>query len=286
MEPRWQDPDDRAVNAQVIPPSLVHKLDPAQQLVHTAVREGENAGWRMSVTCPSDLSATSPVTAGLWSLVGLEVMRQVGTVLAHIDGGVPTGWAFMLDELAFTGFEPGTLPLDVPAGTTPYVVTRASDVVRRKGAVAGLVAHGDLWVDGRWVARGVGSFRCVDPQTYRAVRRHAPDPATVLPRHDGALLCDVEQGSGRLRARLGWDSDDALFFDHPLDHVPGMLFGAAALQAHARLTGAQARVIQLRFHRYGELVSPISMTSTADGGVSTTTFEQDGAVVAESRCEV
>ncbi len=281
----WQDPDPGAAKPQVIPPSLVHKLDPAQQLVHTAQREGENSAWRMTVTCPRDFSATSPVTAGLWGLVGLEVMRQVGTALAHLEGGVPTGWAFLLDELAFTAFEAGSLPLDTPAGSPLYVVTRASDVVRRKGVVAGLVAHGDLWAQGQWVARGVGTFRCVDPRTYRAVRRHAPDPASIPPRHDGALLLDVDPGPGRLRARLGWDSDDALFFDHPLDHVPGMLFAAASLQAHARLTATQARAIDLRFHRYGELVGPISMSSSSDHGASTTTFEQDGAVVAQSRCE-
>ncbi|MFI8191960.1 AfsA-related hotdog domain-containing protein [Streptomyces sp. NPDC085946] len=78
-------------------------------------------------------------------------------------------------------------------------------------------------------------------------------------------------------------------FDHPTDHVPGMLLLEAARQAAHRLAGpgtVLTPVMASRFHRYVEFDSPclvrarLLTTGTASGEVQVAA-EQNGAIAYE-----
>ncbi len=86
---------------------------------------------------------------------------------------------------------------------------------------------------------------------------------------------------GRVRAVLGWRHPDPFFFDHPLDHVPGMLFAQAALDAHVMLRGRPAWAIAVECTRFAELDDPVEITAEDDGARCVTVFEQYGRQVAK-----
>jgi hypothetical protein len=78
-----------------------------------------------------------------------------------------------------------------------------------------------------------------------------------------ALAADVvlaEPAPGRTdRRRLRVDTAHPVFFDHPLDHVPGMLLLEAARQAALLQTGGERapNAYDAVFHRYAELDEPL-----------------------------
>ncbi|EGX54788.1 A-factor biosynthesis enzyme, partial [Streptomyces zinciresistens K42] len=86
--------------------------------------------------------------------------------------------------------------------------------------------------------------------------------------------------------QLRVDTSHAVFFDHPLDHVPGMLLLEAACQAvRARPeNGAHTPVsFHTVFHRYAELHLPLWIEAArgADGpggGVRITGVQGESAV--------
>ncbi len=266
---------------------LVHKRHPDQQLVQ-AVRHNstDDREWIIAVRLPADFAIVSPPTAGLPALVGLEVMRQVGTVLAHEAADVPRDYAFMLATLTFAALDTADLPMTPTRPDSAHVRAQVSDLAYRKGVASGLTARGTLHYDDRQVADGAGQLRCLDATAHHAVRRHAPRLQDIPARHDSQLLLDVERDETGMHARLGWDGDDLFFFDHPLDHLPGMLPAAAALRAHQDLLGTPARSVALTCHRYGELVADITVDTHVepDTAKTTTILTQTGHLVADVRC--
>lgn len=90
------------------------------------------------------------------------------------------------------------------------------------------------------------------------------------------------------RWQLRVDTRHPVFFDHPLDHVPGMLLLEAARQATARVLGCSSPVpssIAGEFKRYVELDSPCTVEAhclppQVPGGeeVVLVTGHQDGAL--------
>lgn len=169
-----------------------------------------------------------------------ETIRQSGILLAHRGYGIPQGHCFLMRRLRFSG-APERMrafgrPLDL------LVQVSVSEIQRRARAVTGLRIDTLLWAGGIRIAEGAGWLRCVDPGVYRRLRHAAipggpglPPPVTAIPaarvgRHapdDVVLGPPDEDGRHPLRVPL----DHPLFFDHPLDHVPGMLAIEAVRQA-------------------------------------------------------
>ena len=108
------------------------------------------------------------------------------------------------------------------------------------------------------------------PSTPRAI------PARTIDALDSAPHGGVSRGLIRV------DRQDPVFFDHPLDHVPGMLLVVAGLELaeHAAMLRPANVRFSLTFTRFCELDAPIEVSATRETGGNTIEFVQSGRSIA------
>jgi hypothetical protein len=81
------------------------------------------------------------------------------------------------------------------------------------------------------------------------------------------VITDPQRDGEVLRAQLQVDESHPYFFDHPLDHVPGILLLEGVLQlVELATTGATfVRSLEVRFRRYTDKHEPITLELRRDG---------------------
>ncbi|MFB9465887.1 ScbA/BarX family gamma-butyrolactone biosynthesis protein [Streptomyces cinereospinus] len=258
-----------------------------RQFVHrAAVAETFLTGWRQTGTDRFAVSAQWPRAHGLHvssdrsayePLLVVETVRQSGTLIAHTEYDVPLGHHFVLQE-----FDVDTAPeyLEVgPAPAEPVVDVHFAEVRHRAGRPAGARYTADVTLGGVRVATARVAFTCVTESVYGRLRGGRtpatvsvpPPPSGLPPRAVGrALDADVVLApTGRNdHWRLRIDTAHPVFFDHPLDHAPGMLLLESARQA-ARVTAPGAgtpAAFRSVFHRYAELDQPVWIQASDENG--------------------
>jgi hypothetical protein len=253
-------------------------------------------------------------------LLGLETARQAGVLVAHRFYGVPTDSAFVLDDVEFTvtdaeaariGPRPARLVLDVRIGERTH----------RRGTLATLRFAVDATIDDAVYARGRGAMLFLPRDTYRRLRARVGRAPDACPAARGAAVAPAAVGRrdernvvlgpprrgpapGSIVSELVVDQRHPCLFDHPLDHVPGMLLTEgcrqaalfAAVQATGRPPEAIVTACAIRFERFAELDAPVRCVATPgaevarpDGRVAVPVdvrLEQDGRAVAAARLEV
>ncbi len=257
-----------------------------RQLVHrAAVAETLPTGWRRTGPDRFTVSAQWPRAHGLhvspdWSaydpLLVVETIRQSGTLISHTEYDVPLDHHFVLQE-----FQVSTVPGELAVGplpAEPEVDLVFTDVQYRGRRPAGARYTAHVRRDGVQVATADVAFTCVSPAVYGRLRGgRTPDGVTAVPVPPGldpgavdrALPTDVvlapPDPSGRWQLRV--HTAHPVFFDHPLDHVPGMLLLEAARQAALCATAEDRSpaVYQALFHRYAELDEPVLIEAKAGG---------------------
>lgn len=249
-----------------------------RQLVHrAALSETLLTGWRRTGDDRFSLSAQWPRAHGLhvssdWSaydpLLVVETVRQAGTLITHAEYDVPLDHQFVMREFHVTTRQ-GALAVD-PLPAEPEVELVFTEVQYRGRRPAGARYTAQVRREGEPVATADVAFTVVGGPVYRRLRGgRTPESVTVTPLPDGlapaavdrALPTDVvlAPADGTDRWQLRVDTAHPVFFDHPLDHIPGMLLLEAARQA-ARLlrTDEQTPVAyHALFHRYAELDEPV-----------------------------
>ena len=111
----------------------------------------------------------------------------------------------------------------------------------------------------------------------------APIAPRVIPGRTIDIL-DVAPDRGMSRGFARVDLGDPVFFDHPLDHVPGMLLAAAVLELaeHASMLEPDNVTFRLTFTKFCELDPPAEVTAIRDaGGSSRIEFIQSGRSIAK-----
>ncbi|GGR68446.1 ScbA/BarX family gamma-butyrolactone biosynthesis protein [Streptomyces roseolus] len=214
-------------------------------------------------------------------LLLVESVRQVGSLLAHAEFDVPFGHQFLMRDMSVS-LEPELLR----AGRTPTEIvlrTECRDIVRRNGALSSMGYVVTVERDGRSLGTAEASFRCMSPQVFRRLRGGTPthsdrpvppavEPALVghtSPRHV-VLGVPAPGTDGRWELRV--DTAHPTYFDHPVDHVPGMVLLEAARQAAHAVSGLpDALVLGLRstFTCYAEFEAPCwieARTVPGEGG--------------------
>jgi hypothetical protein len=313
-------------------PALVHRRHSGEVFLADARAVGDGA-FVAAALAPTG----HPQYAGLTGAVGrpadllalLECCRQAETYAAHAFFGVPRDCAFVLRDWSA---ELSTDPVRGPAaGPAELLITAVAEDSRAPGgAVSTLAYEFGLWSAGARVGTVRMSVGYLGPRVYgalRARRRGGPprfsdasaaqvggrpvEPAEVgrLRATDTVLLDpapDLPVGRAPVTARLRVPVENTSYFDHPHDHVPGMVLAEAARQlatlAAARWgDGAPERTaltaLDSSFTAYAELDAPIVLTATlaaangpaapADGSTRTAvevTFHQQGERIA--RCGV
>ncbi|CAL9620491.1 hypothetical protein SUDANB6_05851 [Streptomyces sp. enrichment culture] len=204
----------------------------------------------------------------------VESVRQVGSLLAHAEFAVPFGHQFMMRDIEVT-----TIPdllLATPEPTEIELHTECREVVRRGTNLSSMRYDITVQTGEKRLATASASFTCINPDVYRRLRRGRPtgaaqapgvpvDPATVgrssaenvVLAEDTTVPGDESAAApGHRSWALRIDSSHPVFFDHPVDHIPGMVLLEAARQATYATTGSPGRLVtgvSGTFTRYAEL---------------------------------
>jgi len=282
--------------ASTVPCRLVHRRAVAEVLI---------TDWRAAGPDTFECAAQWPRGHRLYRvrdgrhdpLLVAETLRQAGILLSHTAFEIPETHSFLMDRLAFDVDPDGLV-----AGATPAdVVVRIDCTVgRRTKAQTTIQFDMDFQRDGRSVATGIGVVRCVAPSVYGRLRTNAAPAGTSPPNlpepvdadkvgllDPGDVVIGDERQPGMWPVRV--PVEHPVLFDHPLDHVPGMLVFEALRQAGRLRLGrqhAQPVAADLTFGRFLELTGESAVCLDADGdhGGRTTArvrAEQDGLAAAE-----
>ncbi|MFY1681810.1 ScbA/BarX family gamma-butyrolactone biosynthesis protein [Micromonospora sp. WMMD730] len=275
-----------------------------RQLVHrSAVAEVLLTDWQQTGATTFVLAAQWPrghsfygVRDGQFDpLLAAETIRQAGILLAHVGFEVPQSCFFLMQRLAF-----GCVPEQLHAADEPFdlvLTVEVGAVLRRACTIGGMRIDVTLRHGGDLVGEGSGWLRCVSPATYERLRWGGQaravgpppvvtpaDPASVGRQHPADVVVGPAdpQGTRQLRVPL----HHPVLFDHPLDHVPGMLAFEAMRQAALAATGRPGALVvgaDATFPAFLELDRECtlvvrSVTAAPDRQLVNLHFIQDGAV--------
>jgi hypothetical protein len=246
-----------------------------RELVHrSAVAEVFLTGWRRETESRFTLTAQWPRAHSFFTsvngcydpLLATETIRQVGSLLAHAEFGVPFGHQFLMWDLqctlhpehAMVGAAPADLRLDVIC----------SQIRRRGTRLLGMHYQVSIHRGDDLVASGSATFDCTTPDVYQRLRgsRALAQPLSLTQPVEAATVGRIVPGDvvlsptdRPLRWQLRADTRHPVLFDHPVDHIPGMVLIEAARQATTSARTADAfrpTRMQAAFHRYAELDRP------------------------------
>ncbi|MFD8707640.1 ScbA/BarX family gamma-butyrolactone biosynthesis protein [Kitasatospora sp. NPDC059648] len=265
-----------------LPAASVHKTSAAEVLLTDAVRAGDGrftvgAAWPRDRFLHHSGEGRSPDP-----LLLAETVRQTLILLSHRFHGVPQGHPFVLDrlDLELTG---GAAPLrpGAPAHVTLDVTcTRTVTTPRRTGLVLEAAAS----VDGVLIGRAGIRWEVLHPAFYQVVRYREARPTTAgAPERPEAPLGPLRRlapgevgypgdehvllarDSSGVRGGFWLDPDPyhPVLFDHPSDHVAGMVLLEAFRQA-GRAMGAPLHPAGLSatFTAFAEPDLPVAITVT------------------------
>jgi len=214
-----------------------------------------------------------------------ETMRQAGIVVGHVGFDVPLGTQFVMADMGFQILDPTRLT----AAGAPVEIELAiccTEVVRKLGELRQTrfqVSISRRTQPAGPLAGGSGFLRCLPGPMYERLRsRHArtagsgidPEPTrSVLPpalvgrRHPRDVLLADPRGCLCGPRSAIWsvqvDASHPGLFDHPLDHMPGMVQLEALRQAAVALThtiGGHGTFAgcEVRFLRMIDVSDPVS----------------------------
>lgn len=230
-------------------------------------------------------------------MLAAETIRQVGALLAHAAFDVPLDRKFLMKDLTYS-VTPGFLAMGTALADLELDVY-CTEIKRRGEKLAGLRYTAAIRHGSDVIAEGEASYTVASPAAYQRLRgaRGAADavpavhsvpplpPYSVGRVQEGDVVLSGTPVTGQWMLRV--DLSHPVFFDHFVDHVPGMVLLEGARQA-AHLVGGDAgllpRTIEGTFHRYTELDSPCwicvnSVDSSGEGHRVHVTGHQDGNAV-------
>lgn len=228
-------------------------------------------GWRRLEVGEFSLTAQWPSSEDgprYDSRILTQTIRQSGLAIAHAAYGVPLSHQTLLHHFDFTVAPGFRVPSGRPAALD--IEISVTEPKKNRRAVSSLVMDVRLFQDNTMVARADSEFGWISPAAYRRLRgdnltagwNEWPLPAPVDPRTVGRTSgTDVvlAPGEGPHRWQLRNDTDNVLLYDHPVDHVPGLVLMEAAHQAaHAALHPApfEPTAVAAAFERYVEFDRP------------------------------
>ncbi|WP_282692980.1 ScbA/BarX family gamma-butyrolactone biosynthesis protein [Streptomyces sp. CC208A] len=284
------DLDETALPFAPVPQALTHKLNAAEVLL---------TDWRRTAPDTFAVRARWPRAHGFYlnrhgrhdPLLLAESVRQALPLLSHAAYAVPMGHQLLWQDFRWE-LDPVALYAEGRAVDVELSVV-CDDVRYRRGRAAAMVLRAEAYREGTWLGRARTQFTIQDRAIYerlrgayadtaRAVARARPAPPPVPPQLTGrywgedVVLSAVEAveavpvealpvgavhpaGDGVDRWGLRVDTSHPVLFDHPVDHVPGMLLMEAARQAAQAAAHPRATVVvgmETSFVRYVELDAP------------------------------
>ncbi|WP_328631458.1 ScbA/BarX family gamma-butyrolactone biosynthesis protein [Streptomyces sp. NBC_00356] len=253
-----------------IPRHWVHKAAQAEVLLCGWEKRGDDS-FVIPAQWPRSHSFYTPVRELHDPMFFAESVRQAIPLVSHAGYDAPLDHRQIWDHFRCT-LTPEALHHNLHPVDCQLVLT-CVDVVRRANRLGGLTMHVTAVRNGRRLGVATTRFTSQGPAVYRRLRgpradtdlamSHAvPLPAPLAPEElgrvnpqDVVLAPGKEPGHWQLRV----DVTHPVLFDHPVDHIPGMLLLEAARQAaHATLQPQQIVLagIDSRFNRFVEFDTP------------------------------
>jgi 2-oxo-3-(phosphooxy)propyl 3-oxoalkanoate synthase len=211
-----------------------------------------------------------------------ETVRQTLAVTSHLGLGIGDdyrmGWETLSCAVSPTGLAIGTAPAAL------RLTVAHETLVRRRSGLARPAARVQAWRDGVLLGTAQLNYTAYPPAlydrlrgTYSDARRSfagalppgpAVDPALVgrTDPYDVVLARDTSYrgDDSRRRWTLRADTTHSLLFDHPHDHIPGMVLLEAVSQA-AMADAAPCRAVPVAldttFSRYVEFDQPCDIVA-------------------------
>ncbi|MFG2978403.1 ScbA/BarX family gamma-butyrolactone biosynthesis protein [Streptomyces sp. NPDC048331] len=252
-----------------VPKELVHRAAVAEVMLTGWQRE-DDTRFRVEAQWPRSHSFFIPIDGEYHDpLIAAETIRQAGALLSHAEFGVPFGHQFLIREIGLT-VRPEYLKVRQTPASLDIEIT-CFDVKRRGGGLSGMTYDSVVRREGMVVATGRLSFTCVSPAVYERVRprrvfrrdhRTVALTAPMAPQSVGRtspadVVLSAIGHSDRWQLRL--NSRHPVLFDHPVDHVPGMLLLEAARQGAAAVLNRSSFVplgVTTEYMQYTELDEP------------------------------
>lgn len=278
------------LHEQTVPRKYVHRASISEVLL-TGWQKISADTFLLGSQWPRTHSLYRPVAGRHDSLMLAETIRQAGMLLAHAEYGVPMNYPFLLWNVSYqldpAGLTVGGSPADLTLRAT------CGDLRFRRGTLASLRCDVEVFRDGQPIGSGGMRLDCMPPDTYARIRSQSaavqPAPYEAGPAgdaEDGVLVPTEDEHCWQIKA----DQRHPVLFDHPVDHVPGMVLVEAMRQAVQRVAGRRPMVLSgldASFVRYAELdrpvllkVYPVRAEGDANGLVLRQVIEQEGEVVA------
>lgn len=223
-----------------VPRRLVHRAAVSEVLL-TDVRMAAENVFHVGAQWPRDHGFYRMRTDEHDPMLLAETIRQAGLAIAHRAFDVPYDRHFMTHTQSYR-IRPDGLRIDSRPAEILLVVT-CHEVKRSRLGLRGMKMEIVCYRDQERIGSGHVAWSCVAAATYGRLRGAQYGMAAVAPT---ALPVPVSPRSvGRQRDRdvtIGatttpgtWPvrvvSEHAVLFDHPVDHVPGMLLLEAARQS-------------------------------------------------------
>jgi hypothetical protein len=186
----------------------------------------------------------------------LESIRQTGLAVSHSGFGVGFDQQSLMRDVSFV-LDQRTEPRALLRSTNLAIAVSCREVITRAGRLRGMALELSFAADELPFATGHGTIRWISAQSYAALRARGgirldwdqlrwsttvPSRAASQIRATDDVLLDLESRPGS-RRRLVVPLDHPVYFDHPLDHAPGMLLIDAAWQAVTEQRGDGARLV-------------------------------------------
>ncbi|WP_164412370.1 ScbA/BarX family gamma-butyrolactone biosynthesis protein [Streptomyces salinarius] len=257
---------------------LVHKARQAEVLL-TGLRSDGSDGFVVSAHWPEVHGCYAAGRNALDPLLLTETVRQSLPLLCHRAYDVPFGHHLLWDTFSYELTSEALLPKD-RSGRIELRVT-CLESARRGKRVSALTLLISVVRGAHLLAECTTRLTVQSPVVYRRLRagRGTPDSVTALPAAPAAPIGPAALGRTRCRDVVlspldgpDWwlrvDTTHPLFFDHPLDHAPGLLLLEAARQAALMLPSGhrlQVTAMETSFRRYVELDAPCRIEARLSG---------------------
>jgi hypothetical protein len=256
--------------------SAAHRSTRSESLVWAIDAVSEQT-WRAEVEIPRSHWLCHPVPDRVPVTLLAEAFRQAGLAICVAGLGMGQSVHFVVSSMTVR-VEPETLRFPRFGALSGALDVTFSGVRHRKGVPH--ILEVDYELPG--IASGRVDARVLVDSDYRAIRRNAVllDDSVCAP--GAELLEEVGRSDHHVTARLGVDESDPFFFDHQVDHLPGMLLLHSAAELHEREHGAAPRFLTVAFPSFGELrVETMVDAELSPHGVDAS-FTQGGRLIASA----
>ena len=291
------DLDTSVLFQQTLPRHLVHRAAVSEVFLTSLFITGDGT-FRVGAQWPRSHHFFGPKSGLHDPMLLTETIRQATLAVAHQFYQVPQGSHFVMNEISYEINEEGLRLGCQPADLVLTAVAR--DVRRRGKGIAGMTLEFGCFRNNRRVGSGSVTWRCITSATYARVRGDHIDatpmpekqPAPVAPQLVGRYQeCDVVLAPSAMDNLwlVRVDTDHPVMFDHPVDHVPGMMAIEAARQAALLVMGTPKGVPlkgRFSFAHYVELDEPCVIAASATPVAASSgssdvrvKFEQSGQTV-------